>query len=321
MPGQYILVVGGCGYIGALVCRRLAKIDATFINYDSRIYGQEPPGRATLGSHGSYCHGDIRDRSKLGALIHNASCIVWLGAIVGDAACDFDKAVTLDVNLNSIKWLAKFYPDKKFIFASTASVYGHSDSAVNEDSPLEPLSLYAETKVMAEHVIRTEMMQHTIFRLGTAFGLRPYTRKRLDLVVQAMTVDAVFENRIRVFGKDRWRPLTHIDDIARSFITAIQRECIGTYNVTLQNIRVGELAEHVADITGCENIEYFDIEYDKRDYRMDYSKALREGIISRRDYTTIDFGITEAMEQIRERDLQNPRLKNAVYLNERSCQA
>ena len=319
MDNPYVLVVGGAGYIGAMVCRRLAKRSVSFVCLDNRLYGQAVPGREILGSAGAFIHGDVRDRSKLGNLISNASCIVWLAAIVGDGACDVNHTHTNEINLEPIRWLAQHYPDKKLVFASTASVYGHSSEAVHEDSPLEPLSLYAETKVRGEELIRNSMLNHTILRLGTAFGMRHYTRKRLDLAVQAITVDAIYNRRIRVFGKTRWRPFTHIDDIARCFVKAIHQEYLGTYNITLQNIQIGDLALRISELTGCENIQYSDIEYDRRDYRMNYDKAAQLGLIDSRNYTSLDFGVLETIEHVRQKDLDNPRLKNLEYLKSRTA--
>src|SRR5579863_564796 len=135
-----VLVVGGAGYVGGAVTDLLAKTEHDFIVYDSLVY--EEAFRKPV----PFFRGDIRDHDKLLPHLHWADCVIWLAALVGDAVCALDPAATTEINQESVQWLSENFHGR-IIFMSTCSVYGAADTELDEDSPTNPLSVYATTKL------------------------------------------------------------------------------------------------------------------------------------------------------------------------------
>jgi len=158
--------------------------------YDGLVYeeGYRKPVDFVLG--------DVRDSDRLAPLLRWANVVVWLAAVVGDGACAIDPDSTVEINTNSVKRLAASFAGR-IIFMSTCSVYGAQDGLLDEDSELDPLSLYAETKLDAEMALAGR--DALIFRLGTLFGVGDsYSRIRLDLVLNVLTAKACLYNQISI---------------------------------------------------------------------------------------------------------------------------
>ena len=134
-----------------------------------------------------------------------ADAVIWLAAIVGDGACQLNPEITVEVNQEAVGWMARHF-DGRIVFMSTCSVYGAQDNIeLNEDSPTAPLSMYAASKLAAETYLRST--NAIMFRLGTLFGVGDeFSRVRLDLVVNTLTVRAWQNGKISVFGGDQFRP-------------------------------------------------------------------------------------------------------------------
>ena len=157
--------------------------------------------------------------SGIGSVIH-------LGGLVGDPACALDPELTVDVNVTATKLvgeIAKARGVRRFIFASSCSVYGSCDEIVDEDSRFNPQSLYARSKVASEVVLRALNCGDfavTCLRFATIYGISG--RTRFDLVVNLLCAKAVREGVITVFGPDQWRPFVHVDDVARAIMITLQ---------------------------------------------------------------------------------------------------
>ena len=144
-PKEKVLVVGGAGYIGGLTCDSLIREGFDVVVYDNLLYEnrflKEIP----------FIHGDIRDTEKLCRVAENYDVIILMAAFVGDPACSVDPLLTEEINYEAIKrFCDTVKPGKHIVFMSTCSVYGAQDGILNEESPTNPLSSYASTKLKAE---------------------------------------------------------------------------------------------------------------------------------------------------------------------------
>ncbi len=302
-----VLVVGGAGYIGGAVTDILLEKKIPFAVYDNLLYEHQYLKPV------EFIYGDIRDKEKLSKLLPEFSHIIWLAAIVGDAACQIKPELTVAVNQESVKWLAENYK-VRIIFMSTCSVYGQNDELVDENSPLNPLSLYAKTKLQAEkYLVNTESL---ILRLGTAFGLSDnFSRLRMDLVVNYMTANAITKGKLKVYGGTQWRPLIHVKDIAQIIVDNLENSIRGIYNIATINIQIKDLAKIVSNLTGCQ-IEYAEQKFeDQRNYHVSTEKAKRDGVFTLEKIRTIEDGVKEIAELIKSGRIKYT--ENDIYFNER----
>ena len=192
-----ILVVGGAGYLGGALTDVLYRSPHDVVVYDNLTFEED------YRKNMRFVYGDIRDTKKLKPLLNRADVVVWLAAIVGDGACAHDPVTSIDVNQNTVRWLADNF-DGRIIFTSTCSVYGARDGLLDEESPTNPLSVYATTKLGAEQYLANK--DSVVFRLGTLFGVGDdFSRIRLDLVVNTMTAKAFADGKLQVFGGDQYR--------------------------------------------------------------------------------------------------------------------
>ncbi len=305
-----ILVVGGAGYVGGAITDLLLKSNYNVRVYDALIY--EDSFRKPV----DFVHGDVRDHEKLKINLKWADAVVWLAALVGDGACQLNPNLTKAINQDSVLWLSENY-DGRIIFMSTCSVYGAQDKELIEHSATSPLSLYAETKLKSEEYLKYK--NAIIFRLGTLFGVGDlYSRIRLDLVVNILTIRASVEGEIKVFGGDQFRPLLHVKDVARTVLMNLGTEHTGIFNLARQNVRIMDLAYQVRMHFPDLIIKHTDMPFqDTRNYRVSTQKA--KDIFEFQAIHSIDEGIEELkylVETKRIKDLKSPRYSNQAYLKE-----
>ena len=314
-----ILVVGGAGYIGGAVVDTLRKNDMFRASipgrveykvtvYDNLLYED------TYRKEVDFIYGDIRDHDKLLPLLKQSDSVIWLAALVGDSACQINPELTKELNEDSVAWLAENYAGR-IVFLSTCSVYGAQDKELDENSPTNPLSAYAVTKLNAEKHL--ENKNAIIYRLGTLFGVGDkFSRIRLDLVVNILTAKAHTAGKIDVFGGDQFRPLLHVRDVARAVAHNIYSPAIGIYNLHKQNVRIIDLAYQVRNHFPDMQINHTDTPFqDTRNYRVSSKKA-KLGLKFDPVYS-IDQGIEEIkylVETNRIKDLNNARYSNQAYL-------
>lgn len=251
-----ILVVGGAGYLGSHVSSLLGS---RCVVYDNLTYRDE------FLDNVPFVYGDVTDHDRLKTQLDQASLVVWLAAIVGDAACMINPRRAERVNVEAVRFLADTFHGP-IIFTSTASVYGISEEPCTESSPLNPQSIYAETKVEAEKILANS--NALILRLGTLYGMSD--RMRFDLAINAMTRDAVLKKKITVFGGDQKRPFLNVFDAA-SFIRYFSgsKWTPGIYNLTASNVTIRNVARLIQKTVFGSEVVYSKSRFeDKRDYAM-----------------------------------------------------
>lgn len=303
-----VLVVGGAGYVGGAVTDKLMGAQCNVRVYDSLLYEEE------YRKPVDFVFGDVRDTERLKPQLQWADAVVWLAAIVGDGACAADPELTVEVNEGSVAWLVRNF-DGRIIFMSTCSVYGANEGVLNEDAALNPLLLYARTKLNAErHLANSPAI---IFRLGTLFGVADtYSRIRMDLVVNTLTARAFFHRRISVFGGDQYRPLLHVRDVAEAIAANLCTPHTGIFNLHAVNTRIIDLAEHIRKHFPDMEIRRTDVKFqDNRNYRVLSDKAMHAFSFSPR--YTIDDGVEEVKTLLAERRIRNInslRYSNANFI-------
>lgn len=307
---EKILVVGGAGYIGGLTCDNLIKNGYDVTIYDSLLYEnrflKEIP----------FVYGDIRDTEKLVNVAKNFDTIVLMAALVGDPACSVDPLLTEEINFKAIKnFCDQISNDKHIIFMSTCSVYGAQDGLLNEESQTNPLSSYASTKLKAEEYVSKK--HGTIFRLGTVFGLGDtYSRIRMDLVVNVLTMKAVREGKIIINGGEQWRPIIAVKDIAGYVTEACEKKQNGIYVLSKENVVIKELGERIATLVPNTKVEYTEISFqDARNYKVDNSKSLKE--FNYKAVVTVEDEVKRMIKLFEENRIENPEDKlyhNGIFL-------
>jgi nucleoside-diphosphate-sugar epimerase len=306
---ENVLVVGGAGYVGGITVDLL-----TVAGYDVRVYDcllYEEDFRKPV----DFVYGDVRDAERLRPHLEWADAVVWLAALVGDPACALTPDVSREINQSAVEWLAQHYHGR-VVFMSTCSVYGARNGLLDEESPTGPLSVYAATKLQAEASLAGH--DALIFRLGTLFGVGDhFSRIRLDLVVNALTVKAHQAGRITIYGGEQYRPLLHVHDVARAIVDNLESEERGIFNLHMKNLRIRALAPLFQEQFAELKIEEIPRDFeDTRNYRVSSDKALERLTFSpNRD---VDYGIEQLMELLvsnRLRDLENPRYTNQKYLS------
>lgn len=302
-----VLITGGAGYIGGAVTDALLEKNIPFTVYDNLLYEYQYLKPV------DFIYGDVRDIKKLANILPNYSHIIWLVAIVGDAACQIKPELTVAVNQEPVRWLATNF-NGRIIYPSTCSVYGQHDQIVNENSSVNPLSLYAQTKLQAEKYLQGE--NHLIFRLGTAYGVSDtYSRLRMDLVVNYMTASALTKGQLNVFGGTQWRPLIHVNDIAEVIVSNLESSAQGIYNLTTTNLQIKDLAKIVSNLTGCK-IEYTEQKFeDQRNYHASTEKAIKDGVFKLEKIRDVEYGIKEIADLIKSGRVKYT--ENDIYFNER----
>lgn len=300
-----ILVVGGAGYIGGAVTDILNQKGVDFTVYDNLLYESHYLKPA------DFIFGDVRDQDKLKEILPQYSHVIWLAAIVGDSACQVKPELTKVINQDTVKWLANNY-DGRIVFMSTCSVYGKNENEVSEDSSLNPLSLYAETKMNAEKFLKDK--NSIIFRLGTVYGVSDtYSRIRMDLAVNYMTANAIIKGGLSIFGGSQWRPLIHVRNVADIIVESLDREERGIYNVSTSNYQIKDLGAEIADIVGCK-IEYVKESFeDQRNYRASVEKAQKGGFLDLENLYEVKDGVNQIKDLIESKRVKYT--ENDIYFN------
>lgn len=321
-----VLVIGGAGYIGCWLVRRLLEENYRVRVMDSAVYGLEPIQDLLSHPNLEFQEGDCRNIQDVVKAVSGVSAIVHLAAIVGDPACEIDHKATLEINYAATRMLvevAKGYGVQRVLFASSCSVYGMSDEIMDEKSSVDPISLYGKTKVASERALleaANESFHPVLMRFATVFGLS--NRPRFDLVVNLLSAKARQEGVITVFNGEQWRPFVHVKDLAEA-ILCLMRAPLSMVSGQIFNVGDNRLNHTLSDVaevvkgvfpgTRVENIENLD----KRNYRVNFDKI--EQLVGFQCRYMLEDGvrqIKQAFDQNLIKDYKDTRFSNLVYLRQ-----
>lgn len=284
-PLRNVLVVGGAGFVGSVLIPKLLDRGYNVRVMDSLVYGDEGIRHLNGRPRFQMVDGDLRSLESIVRCSRDADAVVHLGALVGDPACALDENLTLEINLKATRNLAEVARGigvRRFIFASTCSVYGATDELLDETSGLGPVSLYARSKMESEQMtlaLDNHAFSTVALRFGTFYGLSP--RPRFDLIVNMLVAKAIHDNEITIFGGDQWRPFLHVDDGAEAIVRCLKApgETVKgqIFNVGSddQNYTLRQIAEEIARAIAGVRVVYKKKAEVEASYRVSFDKIRR----------------------------------------------
>lgn len=302
-----VFITGGAGYVGTSLIPQLLDNGHEVVCYDSLLFGGDAIIPFFRNSNFHFIKGDIRDKSLLKESVKGADVIIHLAAIVGFPACRKDPDLAQSVNVDGTRNLIDVTSNSQLIiYGSTGSNYGSVDDICTEETPLNPLSLYGQTKTLAEKML-LEQRNTIAWRFATAFGVS--NRLRLDLLINDFTYKAVTQGYLVVYEKHFMRTFIHVHDMGRVFLFGIanaDKMAGQVYNVGNEkmNFSKQQICEMIKEQTGA-YIHYAEIgeDADKRDYVVSYQKINELG------YTTtisVEEGINELIKVCHAIQFRNP---------------
>lgn len=316
-----VLVTGGGGYIGSALVKRMLENGYQVRLLDLMLFGYEPIEELRDNPNLEIQRGDFRKVNNVLKAMRGVDAVIHLGSIVGDPACAYDENLTFEVNVLATRLVAdvaKTAGVERFIFASTCSVYGAGDEILDERSELNPVSLYARSKIACEQIL-LEMADEdfipVILRFGTIYGLSG--RTRFDLVINLLTAKAIVDGEITVFGGDQWRPFVHVQDAAlgvfRALETPIELVAKEIFNIgsNEQNYTIWQIGEIINEIIPDAELKNLGADSDPRNYRVDFSKA--RNILGLNPEWTVEKGVHQVKDAIESGAVTNYRDK--MYSN------
>ena len=277
-----ILITGGGGYIGSVLTEMALDAGHRVKVLDRLFFGREILADLEKRANLEILKDDVRYVAT--SAFEGVDVVMDLAGISNDPACDLDPRVTEEVNLVGpvrVAKLAKQAGVPHYIFSSSCSIYGQGSSELlDEQAPKSPVSLYARTKIDAEEQIAKladGKFSVTFLRNATAYGLS--YRMRFDLIINIMTLYAYRDRRIYVLGGGKqWRPLVHVKDISKAFLTVMNAErgkvAGEAFNVgsSDQNFQVYQVAQMIRDVVPHTNLEMVPDDPDKRSYNVAFDK-------------------------------------------------
>ncbi|MBZ5630761.1 MAG: NAD-dependent epimerase/dehydratase family protein [Acidobacteriia bacterium] len=321
---DWVLVVGGAGYIGSLLVEHLLEKGCRVRVLDSLLYGDEPLRPVRNHPNFELIVGDCRNIQDVVRAVRGVESIVHLAAIVGDPACEQDHGPALETNYAATRMLieiAKGHGVSRLLFASSCSVYGATDVEMDENAAVQPVSLYGQTKVDSERALldaKNDTFHPTILRFATVFGLG--YRPRFDLVVNLLTAKARQEGVITIYNGQQWRPFIHVRDLVEATVRVLESpvRLVSGEVFNVGDTRLNHTLTEVADVIRAAfpnvRVEHID-NADRRNYRVNFDKLVsRTGFRAR--YTLRD-GVEEIRNAFDERlitDYTDLRYHNQRYL-------
>jgi nucleoside-diphosphate-sugar epimerase len=289
---ERILITGGCGYVGSALTNELSKKGHNITILDTLWFGKNFTKKKNI----KFIKQDIRDINKLNLKKYNS--IIHLANISNDPSAVIDPSISWEINVFASYQLAEKAKQsgvKKFIFASSGSVYGiKKEKQVTENLSLVPVSTYNKTKMIYEKILNSlndKNFKVYCIRPGTICGFSP--RMRWDLSVNALTLNALKFKKIKVFGGSQFRPHIHIKDMIRVYEFFLNKNLdTGIYNASTECFTIKKLAQIIQKKIKSKIIFYKSD--DVRSYRLNSSKLFKSGFISK---YKVDDAINELIEQ------------------------
>ena len=330
---RHVLITGGAGYVGSVLVPRLLELGHTVTVLDLYMFGHHVLD--TVANHPRLIQikGDLRNQSVVEKAVTGCDSVIHLACISNDPSFELDPALGKSINFDAFRPLvqaSKRAGVKRFIYASSSSVYGISDEPeVTEDLQLRPLTDYSKFKAMCEDVLEEERepgFATLTIRPATVCGYAP--RQRLDVIVNILTNHAVSNRRIKVLGGDQQRPNIHIDDMVRLYqmaLAAPDEQINGKiYNAGYDNASVRDIAASVKRVVEQDNELGGEIELelvpadDNRSYRVSSKKAAEElGFVAEKTIEDAVRDLVAAFKDGRLRDTMN----DIRYYNIKTMQA
>ena len=302
--------MGGAGYIGSVLVRRLLKQGYRVRVLDALLYNNAAALDSLIGGRGfSFQHGDFCRESDLNLAMEGITDVVHLAALVGDPVCrkypDQARRINETGTLEMIDRLNQ-YEIGRFVFMSTCSNYGlrNSDSGATEESELNPQSLYAETKVRVErHILNDPSEFHfcaTVLRAATAYGLSP--RMRFDLTVNEFTRDLALGKELLVYDADTWRPYCHVEDISSAILCVLEaddsriRGEVFNVGTSPENYTKRMIVDLIRTVLSNARVRYQTGSVDPRNYKVSFEKIATR--LNFRGISTVAQFVPEVIEAV-----------------------
>ena len=302
-----VMVTGGAGYVGSVLVPQLLAVGHEVVVYDSLRSGGHTLLAMLHEPRFSFVRGDVNDAESVRKCVAHVDAVIHLAAIVGFPACRKFPELARMTNVGGTKnVVAALGQQQSLIYASTGSNYGQLDSVCTEDSPLNPVSLYAVTKAEGEeNALRAP--QATALRFATAFGVSP--RFRLDLLVNDFVHQAVVNKQIIVYESHFRRTFIHVRDMARAFLFSLENmdQMQGeSYNVGHEtlNLTKEQIAKRIHDRVDF-YLHFAEIGHDEdcRDYDVSYEKIGKLGFTTT---ISLEDGIEELIQAMAVVDVDSP---------------
>jgi nucleoside-diphosphate-sugar epimerase len=302
-----VTVIGGAGYVGSLLVERLLEAGTSVTVMDALMFGDD--GLRTVVDHPrlTFVHGDLRDIEAVVRACAGADAVVHLGAVVGDPACALDEAATLAINRDATVTtarVARALAVRRFVFASTCSVYGASDELLTEESEMAPISVYARSKAESEDLLLPMSgpdFHTTVLRFGTLFGQS--RRDRFDLVVNLLAAKAVIDGEISINGGDQWRPFVHVADCVDAVLACLDapESAVSSriFNVgsDAQNRTLRDVGEMIRELLPDVRVVYGESAAAEANYRVSFERISTE--LGFHPERTLSDGIIEIQDAVR----------------------
>jgi nucleoside-diphosphate-sugar epimerase len=313
---QGTLVIGGLGYIGSGVVLDLLRNNEKVSVLDCCMFGNDVLNKFYQFPNFTFTKGYASDVILLGKLLRENSKVVHLAGLVGDPACAFSEKDTRYFNIkttNIIKDLCFEYQIQRLIFASSCSVYGKTDKLCLEETPTNPVSLYAQTKLDSESELMESLIDTKILRFSTIFGAAE--RLRFDLVVNLFIAQAFYEKQITVFGGDQERPFLHVKDASKSIMNFLNYKITNTqdiYNIGCDDLNgtIYQIAKLIEKNIPGSTISLSQENVDARNYAVSFQKY--NHLFPNQKFTTVEEAIKEFINIFEKKEV---RFREEVYSN------
>ena len=318
-----ILITGGAGYVGTMLAYRLVSENKKVIIYDTFWYGQPNDLFFDIENKIKIVKADIRDLNSFEIAIKNndVDCVIHLACVSNDPSYELNPDLGKSINYDCFENLVKISKEngvKRFIYASSSSVYGIKDEdQVTEDLSLEPLTDYSKYKALCEEILQKYIDKNfvgMIVRPATVCGFSK--RLRLDLSVNILTSHAYFKNKITIFGGEQYRPNLNIQDMIQFYVESLTYESNlingEIFNVGYENLKIKDIAYKVKAIIK-KNIEVQTTpSNDNRSYSITAKKIEKKlGFVPKH---TVDNAIESLYESFKSNIIEDP-FKNKMFYN------
>jgi len=331
---RHVLITGGAGYIGSILTSELLRINYKVTVIDSLLFGGEAIVPFLHHPNFHFIKADVTEgRTVRDAIKHDwqkPDAVVHLAAIVGFPACQaVGKQVAWKYNVEATKMAFEQAADlgvKRFVFSSTYSNYGLSKDGkpVTEESPLNPQSLYAETKIASEEFLLSQKdasCAPLLFRFATLYGISP--RTRFDLIVNQFVLDAYTKRQLLIYQRGYSRSFVHVQDVMRGLVMGLEADeqkvrgqvfNLGTDNGNYTKDQIVNLVlKRIPETT----VEYKDMSFggDMRDITVSFEKIKR--VLGFNTTLDVDDGVREVLFALKTgliKDPLNDRYRNAQFI-------